>query len=265
MASLLSDEEQKILDEFRRKKAESSTASKTVTPLKLITIPSLNEEAGSSSSEKSSPAKRASINLELVPSASPSPKMGSGLPQTVASRVKRRLGAAPSTVGTMEEEEEPKGKKVKIDKVKRPMTRAAAVEVNVIKEYSERKILAPLVIEESFWNMELDAEDEAMYGTAIGSFQSMLEFQGWERMLTEPIAVSDKVVFEFYESMSFVPAEEDCPPNNAILTWRGNIFRLSPEMISAAMEIPMGGGYDILVKRKSWPKGKGHKSRTEVM
>ena len=141
-----------------------------MTPLKQVAIASLNKEAGSSSSEKSSQAKQASINLELVPSASPSPKKGSGLPQTVASRVKRRLGTAPSNVGTMEEEEEPKGKKVKIDKVKRPMTRAATVEVNVIKEYSERKILAPLVIEESFWNMELDAEDEAMYGTAIGSF-----------------------------------------------------------------------------------------------
>lgn len=174
MASLLSDEEQRILEEFNKKKAQSSTASKTVTPLKPVAIASLNEEVGSSSSEKSSQAMRASINLELVPSASPSPKKGSGLPQTVESRVKRRLGTAPSTIGTMEEEEEPRGKKVKIDKGKRPMTRAAAVEVNVIKDFSERKILAPLIIEESFWNLELDAEDEAMYRTAIGSFQNML-------------------------------------------------------------------------------------------
>ena len=111
----------------------------------------------------------------------------------------------------------------------------------------------------------LDHREEELYGSHISSFHQMLESQGWDKLLTESFETSDDVVGEFYKSMSFVPAEEDFPANASIISWRGNNLMLSTQIIGTTLSMSEQEGFDVLVRKKNWPKEKGFKTRTEVM
>ena len=66
--------------------------------------------------------------------------------------------------------------------------------------------MSPLIINDDFWSMVLDLEEEKLLGSHIFSFHHMLEQQGWDKLLLEEFKESDEVVREFYGSMTFVEA-----------------------------------------------------------
>ena len=156
----------------------------------------------------------------------------------MAQRVKRKSANAPSIkMQDLEEEEEPRSKRSKLDKGRKPATRATATEKEEARNFAERNVVAPIIANDDFWTVELDPQEEELYGSHIGSFHRMLELQGWEKLLTESFEVCDDVVREFYQSMSFVPAEEDCPANASIISWRGNNLMFSPPIIGTTLSI----------------------------
>ena len=55
-------------------------------------------------------------------------------------------------------------------------------------------MLTPLIVNDDFWSMVLDPEEEELLGSHIYSFHQMLEQQGWDKMLTEEFKASDEVV-----------------------------------------------------------------------
>ena len=264
--SILSAEEREILEAFRRKKGESS-ASKTQSPSKsIIVISQKEDEVEASSSEKSQMNPIEAVVVEDLSSPISSHQKGVEQPQSVAQRVKRKSANAPSIkMQDLEEAEEPKSKKGKLDKGRKSATKAAVTEKEEARNFGERNVVAPIIVNDDFWTVELDPQEEELYGSHITSFHRMLELQGWEKLLTEPFEVCDDVVREFYQSMSFVPAEEDCPANVSIISWRGNNLMLSPPIIGTTLSVPAKEGFDVLVRKKTWPKGKGYKSRAEVM
>ena len=103
----------------------------------------------------------------------------------------------------LEEEEEPKSKKGKLDKGRKPATRAAVTEKEEARNFEERNVVAPIIVNDDFWMVELDPQEEELYGSHISSFHQMLESQGWDKLLTESFETCDDVVREFYQSMTF--------------------------------------------------------------
>ena len=43
------------------------------------------------------------------------------------------------------------------------------------------------------------------------------------------------------------------------------MLMLVPQIIGTTLSVQASEGMDVLVRRKTWPKGKGFKSRSEVM
>ena len=104
----------------------------------------------------------------------------------------------------LDEEDTPKGKKGRTEKSKKSATRAATTEKEEKKRvptFEGRKVVVPLIINNDFWMVALDPQQEEMYGSHISSFHQMLESQGWDKLLTEPFETSDDVVREFYMSI----------------------------------------------------------------
>ena len=259
----LSAEEQEVIKSFRKKKAESS-ASKSQSISKELAIVEPREEVEGSSSEK---APVETIDVDSLPTPTSSHQIGDEQPQSVAARIKKRSAKAlPIKMRTLEEEEEPRPKKAKSEKPRKPSTRTAPSESSQgPRSFDERPIMSPLIINDDFWSMVLDPEEEELLGSHIFSFHQMLEQQGWDKMLMEEFKASDEVVRDFYGSMTFVEAEEDSPANASIITWKGHMLMLAPQIIGTTLSVQASEGMDVLVRRKTWPKGKGFKSRAEVM
>ena len=116
--------------------------------------------------------------------------------------------------------------------------------------FSKRKILKPLIGTE-FWTQTLEEEDEELFGEALGEFHSLLQYQGWDELLVEPFSASDDVVRLFYPSLTFVPAKDNSPCNDAIFQWKGIMYPLSPNLIASALGIESRSGFDILHQKKT--------------
>ena len=131
--------------------------------------------------------------------------------------------------------------------------------------FSKRKILKPLIIGHEFWTQELSEEDEELYGEALDELHSLLQFQGWDKMLCEPFSASEDAVRMFYEAMQFVPQAENSPCNDAILLWKGTSLPLTAKLIASALGIESRSGFDVLPLKKGWPKGKGFKEKGAIL
>src|ERR1044071_689044 len=157
--SILSADEREILEAFRRKKGESS-ASKTQSPSKsIIVISQKEDEVEARSSEKSQMNPIEAVVVEDLSSPISSHQKGGEQPQSVAQRVKRKSANAPSIkMQDLEEAEEPKSKKGKLDKGRMPATKAAITEKEEAQNFDEWNVVAPIIVNADFWTVELDPQ-----------------------------------------------------------------------------------------------------------
>ena len=109
----LSAEEQEIIKSLRKKKAESS-ALKSQSISKGLSIAEPREEVEGSSSEKVPLEPIETIDVESLPTPTSLRQIGDEQPQSVAARIKKRsANALPIKMRTLEEEEEPRTMKAK--------------------------------------------------------------------------------------------------------------------------------------------------------
>src|ERR1044071_7979056 len=159
--------------------------------------------------------------------------------------------------------EEPQSKKPKKDKGKAIMTEKELCSDPL--RFTKRRIVNPLVIGEEFWLQHLSEDDNIRYGQGIQQFQSLLQLQGWDKLITKPFVVNDDVVRLFYAGMSFVSSKENSPASDIIFNWEDKLIPLNAKLISSMLEIESKKGFNILVTTRSWPKGKDFRPKKETI
>jgi len=126
-------------------------------------------------------------------------------------------------------------------------------------------VISPLIISEDFWSTELSADERRRFGGAIDRFHSMLISQGWDKLITEPFSVNEDAVRAFYAGMSFVPAKENAPATDIIVSWEDKMIPLNAKLITSVLGIEAKGkGFNVLVKKRTWPKGREFKTKAET-
>jgi len=250
----LSAEEMELITTMRKQKASTSVSQATTA------------QSGSSENTQS-PTKEVPIE-EADPSTPLSSPKEVKDSQSVAGRLRKRSAQSLTLKGTKSGTEEgatqkpkkaKKSKSIKIDLIE------SSSPFEVDKRFANREVLSPLIITEDFWSLSLSNDEKRRFGGAIVSFHSMLKTQGWDKLITEPFSVNEDAVRAFYAGMSFVPAKENAPATDIIVSWEDKMIPLNVKLISKILGIEAKGkGFNVLVKKRTWPKGREFKTKAET-
>ena len=180
-------------------------------------IENLRMQRTSSSAREQSPSPtKEQRSLEALPSPLSFSQRARD-PQLVERRPLKRGAQSLALRITEAAVEEPQSKKPKKDKGKAIMTEKDLCSDPL--RFTKRRIVNPLVVGEEFWLQHLSEDDNSRFGHGIQQFQSLLQLQGWDRLITEPFAVNDDAVRLFYAGMSFVSSKENSPASDIIVNW----------------------------------------------
>ena len=243
----LSAEEIELISSMRKQKASTSVSQATT--------------AQSRSSEKTQSATKEVPIEEDEPSTPLSSPKKVRDSQSVAGRLRKRGAQSFALKGTEggTSKRAKKSKSIKID-----LTETSSL-FSVDKRFANREVLSPLIISEEFWNLPLSEDESRRFGSGIESFHNMLISQGWDRLITEPFSVNEDAVRTFYAGMSFVPAKENAPATDIIVSWEDKMIPLNVKLITSILGIEAKGkGFNVLIKKRAWPKGREFKTKAET-
>jgi len=259
----MSAEELELIKELREKRASSSSVSRTKQESKSTHSPLSKMEESNSSSGGSK--EQITINSEEEEDFSPIQVEGS---QSVKDRLRKRRDHPQQLVVSSHEEGQkspPKKKKKLFSEEQEKEQVDLTPKLNPLSDsFVSRKLIEPLIIGKEFWEQSLNDENEDLLGKGIRQFRDYLEVQGWANLVTEPLAIHEDSTRLFYQGMNFVAAGENNPASDFLVSFEDRNIPISANILAKILKVE-SRGFAVLVKKKTWPKGKEYKTRTETV